>query len=52
MREAVERRLAELEKQLEQAKATVNALAGAVATLRDLLSPQPEPETSDAPPAE
>jgi hypothetical protein len=47
MREAVERRLAELEKQLEQTKAQANALAGAVAVLTDLLA-KPEAE-NDAP---
>ena len=51
MREAVEGRLAELERELERAKAQVNAMAGAIAVLRDLLSPA-EANEEDEPPAE
>lgn len=51
MKEAVERRLAELEQELERVKAQANAMAGAIAVLRDLLSPA-EAKEEDGPPAE
>jgi hypothetical protein len=51
MKEAVERRLVELEGELEKAKAGANALAGAIAVLKDLLASAPKDE-DDAPPAE
>jgi F0F1-type ATP synthase membrane subunit b/b' len=51
MKEAVERRLAELEQELERAKAHVNAVVGALAVLKDLLAPEPQPKDDDGTPA-
>lgn len=42
MKEEIEKKLAETEKALEQAKAHANQLAGAVAVLRGLLADKPK----------